>query len=72
MTELPQALELLPADWERALCVPAHPDDMEYGVASAVARWRGQGKSVAYSLVTSGEAPGRAVLRDGTRTGHGS
>jgi LmbE family N-acetylglucosaminyl deacetylase len=43
-------------DWQRALAVVAHPDDMEYGAASAVARWTGQGKSVAYVLVTDGEA----------------
>ena len=41
---------------ERALAVVAHPDDMEYGAASAVARWTGQGKTVVYTLVTSGEA----------------
>jgi LmbE family N-acetylglucosaminyl deacetylase len=29
---------------------------MEYGAAAAVARWTGQGKSVAYALVTDGEA----------------
>ena len=29
---------------------------MEYGAASAVARWTGQGKAVAYVLVTRGEA----------------
>lgn len=34
----------------------AHPDDMEYGAASAVARWTGQGKTIAYALVTDGEA----------------
>jgi len=34
----------------------AHPDDMEYGAAAAVARWTGQGKQVAYVLVTDGEA----------------
>jgi len=56
MTEPPTPLEILPEDWDRALCVPAHPDDMEYGVASAVARWTAQGKYVAYALVTSGEA----------------
>jgi LmbE family N-acetylglucosaminyl deacetylase len=43
-------------DWERALCVVAHPDDIEYGAAAAVARWTGQGKSVVYCMVTSGEA----------------
>jgi LmbE family N-acetylglucosaminyl deacetylase len=36
--------------------VVAHPDDLEYGVASAVARWTGQGKEVVYVLATSGEA----------------
>ena len=49
-------LEALPEDWDRALGVVAHPDDMEYGAASAVARWTSQGKSVAYLLVTRGEA----------------
>lgn len=45
-----------PEDWGRALAVVAHPDDMEYGAASAVARWTSQGKEVAYLLVTRGEA----------------
>jgi LmbE family N-acetylglucosaminyl deacetylase len=44
-----------PEDWQRALAVVAHPDDMEYGAASAVARWTDQGKEVAYVLVTRGE-----------------
>jgi LmbE family N-acetylglucosaminyl deacetylase len=34
----------------------AHPDDLEYGAASAIARWTGQGKDVTYVLATSGEA----------------
>ena len=38
----------LPDDWSRALAIAAHPDDLEYGAASAVARWTGQGKDVAY------------------------
>jgi LmbE family N-acetylglucosaminyl deacetylase len=46
----------LPEDWDRALAVVAHPDDLEYGVASAVARWTDQGKAITYLLVTSGEA----------------
>jgi len=46
----------LPEDWDRALAVVAHPDDLEYGVASAIARWTDQGKEVRYCLVTSGEA----------------
>jgi LmbE family N-acetylglucosaminyl deacetylase len=52
----PSPLEPLPEDWERALCVVAHPDDMEFGAAAAVARWTGQGKHVVYCMVTSGEA----------------
>ena len=43
-------------DWGRALAVVAHPDDLEYGVAAAVARWTDQGKDIRYALVTSGEA----------------
>lgn len=49
-------MEAFPEDWSRALAVVAHPDDMEYGAASAVARWTAQGKDVRYVLVTSGEA----------------
>jgi LmbE family N-acetylglucosaminyl deacetylase len=49
-------LEPLPEDWERGLAVVAHPDDMEYGAAAAVARWTGQGKWVGYVLVSAGEA----------------
>jgi len=43
-------------EWERAVAVVAHPDDLEYGAASAVARWTRQGKEVSYVLVTKGEA----------------
>lgn len=50
--------ELQPIDenWSRALAIVAHPDDLEYGVAAAVARWTAQGKRVGYLLVTRGEA----------------
>ncbi len=50
------ALQPFPEDWQRAACVVAHPDDLEYGAASAVARWTDLGKDVAYVMVTSGEA----------------
>ena len=50
------SLRVLPEDWEAALAVEAHPDDIEYGAASAVARWTSQGKRVDYLLVTRGEA----------------
>ena len=48
--------QTVPEDWERALVVMAHPDDIEYGAASAIARWTSQGKQVAYVMVTRGEA----------------
>lgn len=53
MTDL---LPVLPEDWQRCLAVAAHPDDIEYGAASAVARWTAQGKRVTYLLATRGEA----------------
>lgn len=46
----------VPEDWETALAIVAHPDDMEYGAAAAVARWTAQGKTVVYVMVTDGEA----------------
>ncbi|MGH3361910.1 MAG: PIG-L deacetylase family protein [Nocardioides sp.] len=52
----PEPLDTLPEDWNRALCIVAHPDDMEFGAAAAVARWTDQGKDVVYCMVTSGEA----------------
>ena len=46
----------LPDDWQRALVVAAHPDDIEYGMAAAVAVWTAKGKEVHYLLATRGEA----------------
>ena len=46
----------LPDDWQRALVVAAHPDDIEYGIAAAVAAWIAAGKDVHYLLATRGEA----------------
>lgn len=57
----------LPEDWSTAIAVVAHPDDLEYGAASAIARWTRQGKDIRYVLATRGEAgidsidPGRAA-----------
>jgi len=48
--------EEMPRDWQRALAVVAHPDDIEYGLAGAVARWTDEGREIAYLLVTRGEA----------------
>ena len=49
-------LEPFPDGWEKATVVVAHPDDIEWGVASAVAAWTAAGRTVSYVLVTSGEA----------------
>jgi LmbE family N-acetylglucosaminyl deacetylase len=49
-------MQPMPEDWTRGVAVVAHPDDLEYGVAAAVARWTGQGKEIAYLLATRGEA----------------
>jgi len=46
----------LDEDWNRAVAVAAHPDDLEYGAASAIARWTDQGKEITYLLLTRGEA----------------
>lgn len=54
MTDAP--LHTFDADPGRVLAVVAHPDDLEYGAAAAVARWTGAGHDVAYILVTRGEA----------------
>jgi LmbE family N-acetylglucosaminyl deacetylase len=52
----PRLLPLPDHDVERVLCVVAHPDDMEYGAAAAVAKWTAAGKTVTYLLATRGEA----------------
>ena len=63
--ETPRAtLPLVSEDWDRALAIVAHPDDMEYGAASAVARWTAQGKSITYLLVTRGEAGIKSMAPD--------
>ena len=51
-----EPLKTLPENWSKAVAIVAHPDDMEFGAAAAVARWTGQGKEVVYVMVTSGEA----------------
>ena len=50
------SLQPVPEDWDRAIAVVAHPDDLEYGAASAIARWTSQGKDIRYVLATRGEA----------------
>ena len=54
--DAPEPFTPLKEDWERALAIVAHPDDMEFGSAAAVARWTDQGKQITYVMVSSGEA----------------
>ncbi len=49
-------LEAVPENWQTALAIVAHPDDLEYGGASAIAKWTAQGKRVVYVMVSKGEA----------------
>jgi LmbE family N-acetylglucosaminyl deacetylase len=51
-----EQLDRVGEEWSRALAIVAHPDDLEYGTAAAIARWTSQGKHIAYCLATSGEA----------------
>ncbi|MFJ8232929.1 PIG-L deacetylase family protein [Streptomyces sp. NPDC094448] len=55
-TDHPPQLAPMPDDWQRALAVVAHPDDLEYGCAAAIAGWTDGGKEIAYLLATRGEA----------------
>ncbi|MFW3169955.1 PIG-L deacetylase family protein [Geodermatophilus sp. CPCC 206100] len=43
---------------ERALCVLAHPDDVDFGSAGTVATWTSAGTEVTYLIVTDGDAGG--------------
>jgi len=56
MNDRTDALAPMPEDWRRALAIAAHPDDLEYGAAAAVAAWTDAGREVGYLLVTRGEA----------------
>ncbi|MFF5207718.1 PIG-L deacetylase family protein [Streptosporangium sp. NPDC000396] len=51
-----EQLQAMPTDWQRALAIVAHPDDLEYGAAAAIAVWGDAGKEISYLLVTRGEA----------------
>jgi LmbE family N-acetylglucosaminyl deacetylase len=43
---------------ERVLCVMAHPDDVDFGLAGTVANWTDAGIEVSYCMITSGDAGG--------------
>jgi LmbE family N-acetylglucosaminyl deacetylase len=51
--DLLEPLELEP--W-RVLAIVAHPDDLEYGAAAAVAKWTAEGAEVVYLIASRGEA----------------
>ncbi len=53
---VPAGPQPFPQDWASLLVLVPHPDDPEYGVAAAVAKWTAAGKTVRYALASSGEA----------------
>lgn len=59
--------EPIPDDWQRALCAVAHPDDLQYGPARAVAERTARGTFVAWRL--SRNRSRRPVRRRGTGGG---
>ncbi|MGJ7905803.1 PIG-L deacetylase family protein [Actinopolyspora sp. H202] len=50
------SLEPMPTDWQRALVIVAHPDDVEFAASAAVASWTDAGHEVSYLLASRGEA----------------
>lgn len=44
-----------PDNWQTALVLVPHPDDPEYGIGAAVAKWTSEGKAVHYALASRGE-----------------
>jgi LmbE family N-acetylglucosaminyl deacetylase len=55
----PFSLPQQPAEHvERALCVVAHPDDLDFGSAGTVATWTAAGTEVTYCIVTDCDAGG--------------
>lgn len=52
----PPALALFADEPTSVLAIVAHPDDLEYGAAAAVAKWTAAGVEVKYLLATRGEA----------------
>ncbi|MGH3319926.1 MAG: PIG-L deacetylase family protein [Streptosporangiaceae bacterium] len=53
-------------DVQRALVIPAHPDDVDFGAAATIAGWTDTGIEVTYLMVTFGDAGGfdRSVPRE--------
>lgn len=53
---MPSDLQMWEHDPGRVLAIVAHPDDLEYGAAAAVAKWTAGGHDVRYLLASRGEA----------------
>lgn len=49
-------LREFPTDWRTAVVLMAHPDDPEYGMSAAVAKWTAAGRTVRYVFACRGEA----------------
>ncbi|MGH3934390.1 MAG: PIG-L deacetylase family protein [Pseudonocardiaceae bacterium] len=60
----PDSLLPMPTDWRRGLAIAAHPDDLEYGAAGAVAAWTAEGREIVYVLVTRGESGIEGIAPD--------
>jgi LmbE family N-acetylglucosaminyl deacetylase len=56
MVKKKDQLEPLDLDPWRVMAIVAHPDDMEYGPAAAVAKWVTEGAEVIYLIASRGEA----------------
>ncbi len=59
-------LKPFPADWLSMLVLMPHPDDPEYGMSAAVAKWTAAGKTVRYVMATRGEAGIKGMSPDQT------
>jgi LmbE family N-acetylglucosaminyl deacetylase len=55
-------VEVTGTDSERVLVVVAHPDDMDFACGGTIAGWTAAGVSVAYCVITDGDAGGRDPL----------
>ncbi len=47
--------EKMPIDFEKAMVISPHPDDIDFGCSGTVARWSREGKKILYVICTSGD-----------------
>ncbi|HZA10679.1 PIG-L family deacetylase [Mycobacterium sp.] len=55
-----------PSDWHSAVVFMPHPDDPEYGMSAAVAKWTSAGRTVRYVFACRGEAGIEGMAPDET------